>query len=187
MKSITDDTGTQGVSLSKELMEAAADTLKSNITTLAPKVLPWSEKLKFAANFAACKLSKTNYKPYTPNFQTAINHFCIHPGGKAVLDGIEKNLSLSNYHMEPSRMSLHRFGNQSSSSIWYVLAYMEAKHRVRKNDIVWQIALGSGIKCNSAIWKSLRCDQLGNGENPWLDCIDRYPVPLQKSPQAPKP
>jgi 3-ketoacyl-CoA synthase len=148
----------------------AGDALKSNITSLAPKILPLREKLRFVAR----KL--LNQKPYTPNFQTAIDHFCIHPGGKAVLDGIEKNLNLSTYHMEPARMCLHRFGNTSSSAVWYELAYMEAKRRVRKGDLVWQIALGSGIKCNSAVWKSLRSDQVGPSANPWLDCVHRYPV-----------
>ncbi|KAG0604235.1 hypothetical protein M758_10G155500 [Ceratodon purpureus] len=186
VKTFLDAAGFEGVSLSKTLMAAAGDALKSNITTLAPKILPISEKLKYATNLMSRKLLKA-HKPYTPNFQSSIDHFCIHPGGKAVLDGIEKNLRLSSHHMEPSRMSLHRFGNQSSSSIWYVLAYMEAKHRVRRGDLVWQIALGSGIKCNSAVWKSLRSDHIDESrcENPWLDCVDRYPVHLHGSAPTP--
>ncbi|KAG0611792.1 hypothetical protein M758_7G164800 [Ceratodon purpureus] len=187
VKSFQDAEGIIGVSLSRELMEMAGDALKSNITTLAPKILPITEKLKFATNFIARKFLHMKYKPYTPDFQTAIDHFCIHPGGKAVLDGIEKNLQLSSYHMEPARMSLYRFGNTSSSAIWYELAYMEAKNRVRKGDIVWQIALGSGIKCNSAIWKSLRDDQVGHSANPWLDCVHRYPVSLLPTPQSARP
>lgn len=177
VKNLQDPAGIIGVSLSKELVDAAAFALKSNITTLAPKILPLWEKLKFAANFIGRKLLHLQRKPYTPDLQTAIDHFCVHPGGKAVLDGIEKNLSLSKHHMEPSRMTLHRFGNTSSSSIWYVLAYIEAKNRVRKGDLVWQIALGSGIKCNSAIWKSLKSDHVTpKCENPWMDCVKTYPV-----------
>nr|GMD95184.1 3-ketoacyl-CoA synthase 20-like [Ipomoea batatas] len=83
-------------------------------------------------------------KPYIPDFKLAFDHFCIHAGGKAVLDAIEKNLELSEWHMEPSRMTLYRFGNISSSSLWYELAYTEAKGRIRKGDKTWQIAFGSG-------------------------------------------
>lgn len=186
VKNTEDADGIIGVSLSRELIHEAGNALKANITTLAPKILPLSEKLKFASNFVARKILKKSQKPYVPDFQKAINHFCIHPGGKAVLDGIEKNLQLSKQHMEPSRMTLHRFGNTSSSSIWYVLAYMEAKHRVRKNDLIWQIALGSGLKCNSAVWKSLRNDQFDASANPWADCVKNYPVSLTPSTSEPK-
>ena len=38
----------------------------------------------------------------------------------------------------------------------YVLANIETKGNVRRGDRVWQIAFGSGFKCNSAIWRALR-------------------------------
>jgi 3-ketoacyl-CoA synthase len=117
-------------------------------------------------------------KAYIPDFKTGVDHFCIHPGGKAVIDGMMEHLKLSEWHIEPSRMTLHRWGNTSCSSIWYVMAYMEAKNRVGKGHILWQLALGSGFKCNTAIWKSLRNNQNGPSPNPWLDCIDKYPQPV---------
>ena len=94
-----------------------------------------------------------------------------------MLDALQKGLSLSDYNMEPSRMTLHRFGNTSSSTVWYELAYLEAKGRIKKGNIVWQVAFGSGFKCNSAIWKTLRTVKMPT-KNPWLDCIDSYPVKI---------
>ncbi|CAN0884859.1 3-ketoacyl-CoA synthase 1 [Linum grandiflorum] len=121
---------------------------------------------------------KTNITTLGP-LVLAFEHFCIHAGGRAVLDELEKNLQLSEWHMEPSRMTLHRFGNTSSSSLWYELAYTEAKGRVGRGDRVWQIAFGSGFKCNSAVWKALRPISVQEMKgNPWVDSIDRYPVKL---------
>ncbi|TVU25324.1 hypothetical protein EJB05_27816, partial [Eragrostis curvula] len=178
-----DDAGYVGVALSKDLMAVAGDALKTNITTLGPLVLPISEQLLFLASLIAVKVLKLkNIKPYIPDFKTAFEHFCIHAGGRAVLDTIEKNLELSEWHMEPSRMTLYRWGNTSSSSLWYELAYTEAKGRVRRGDRAWQIAFGSGFKCNSAVWRALRTIDPAKekGGNPWMDEIHQFPVEVPK-------
>lgn len=170
-----DAVGKVGVSLSKNLMAIAGGALKTNITTLGPLVLPISEQLLFFATLVAKKLFNSKVKPYIPDFKLAFEHFCIHAGGRAVIDELEKNLQLLPIHVEASRMSLHRFGNTSSSSIWYELAYIEAKGRMRKGNRVWQIAFGSGFKCNSAVWQALQ-NVKPSTNGPWEDCIDRYPV-----------
>ncbi|XP_042480630.1 3-ketoacyl-CoA synthase 1 [Macadamia integrifolia] len=176
-----DEKGAVGVSLARELMAVAGDALKTNITTLGPLVLPLSEQFRFFVTLVRRKVMKAKVKPYIPDFKLAFEHFCIHAGGRAVLDELQKNLRLSEWHMEPSRMTLHRFGNTSSSSLWYELAYTEAKGRVARGDRIWQIAFGSGFKCNSSVWRALRTIPTGDCLatstcNPWADCIDRYPV-----------
>ncbi|KAJ8457964.1 hypothetical protein OPV22_030890 [Ensete ventricosum] len=175
-----DGNGKIGVSLSKDLMGVAGDALKTNITTLGPLVLPMSEQLIFLATLVAKKVLKMKIKPYIPDFKLAFEHFCIHAGGRAVLDELEKNLQLSEWHMEPSRMTLYRFGNTSSSSLWYELAYAEGKGRIKKRDRIWQIAFGSGFKCNSAVWRALKTVNPGKEKNPWMDEIDEFPVSVPK-------
>ncbi|WOG97821.1 hypothetical protein DCAR_0417162 [Daucus carota subsp. sativus] len=170
-----DDVGKTGVSLSKDLMAIAGGALKTNITTLGPLVLPISEQLLFFATLLVKKSFNPRVKPYIPDFKLAFDHFCIHAGGRAVIDELEKNLQLLPVHVEASRMALHRFGNTSSSSIWYELAYTEAKGRMHKGHRVWQIAFGSGFKCNSAVWQALRNVKVSSN-GPWEDCIDKYPV-----------
>ncbi|KAK8706637.1 hypothetical protein V6N13_050192 [Hibiscus sabdariffa] len=172
-----DEAGKTGVTLSKDLMAIAGGALKTNITTLGPLVLPISEQLLFFVTFVARRFN-ARIKPYIPDFKLAFDHFCIHAGGRAVIDELEKNLQLLPVHAEASRMTLHRFGNTSSSSIWYELAYTEAKGRMRKGDRVWQIAFGSGFKCNSAVWLALK-NVKPSGGNPWEGCIHRYPVKLK--------
>jgi 3-ketoacyl-CoA synthase len=112
---------------------------------------------------------------YIPDFKKAFDHFCIHAGGRAVIGAIKEFLKLKDRDVEASKMTLYRFGNTSSSSTWYSLSYLEAKGRVRQGDRVWQLAFGSGFKCNSAVWKcisKIKPDNL----NVWSDRIDQYPV-----------
>lgn len=186
-------------------MEIGGDALKTNITTLGPLVLPFSEQLLFFATLVwrhllgggggggsssssssninghregsgSQQASNSKINPYIPDYKLAFEHFCVHAASKNVLDELQRNLELSERNMEASRMTLHRFGNTSSSSIWYELAYLEAKERVRRGDRVWQLAFGSGFKCNSLVWRSMRRVKKPSRNNPWLDAIDRYPV-----------
>ncbi|KAK4855702.1 hypothetical protein QYF36_010003 [Acer negundo] len=66
------------------------------------------------------------------------------------------------------------------TSLWYELAYSEAKGRIRKADRTWQIAFGSGFKCNSAMWRALRTINPAQEKNPWTDEIDNFPVRVPK-------
>ncbi|KAF8723682.1 hypothetical protein HU200_021644 [Digitaria exilis] len=172
-----DDVGNVGINLSKDLMTIAGNALKANITAIGPLVLPASEQLMFAAAFIARKvLGGGRFRPYIPDFRTAFEHFCIHAGGRAVIDELQRSLGLSDEQVEASRMALHRFGNTSSSSLWYELAYIEAKGRMRRGDRVWMIGFGSGFKCNSAAWECIQ--PAANAEGPWATCIHRYPVDI---------
>lgn len=167
----------KGIRVSKDLMEVGGDALKTNITTLGPLVLPFSEQLQFFATLVWRHLfgsgggsnsSTTANKPYIPDYKLAFEHFCVHAASKAVLDELQRNLEFSDKNMEASRMTLYRFGNTSSSSIWYELAYLESKESVKKGDRVWQLAFGSGFKCNSAVWRSIRTVRKPSTNNPWL-------------------
>ena len=58
-----------------------------------------------------------------------------------MLDTMEKQLQLAPSVMEPSRAGLYRFGNVSSTSIWYVLAFIESHRSVARGDKV-RVGLG---------------------------------------------
>ncbi|CAI0559317.1 unnamed protein product [Linum tenue] len=111
-----DEQNIVGVSLSRDLTAVAGEVLKENITKLGPLVLPLSEKLQFLANLIARKVSAAGAKtavkkPYVPDFKLAFEHFCIHAGGRGVLDQLEESLNLTERLMEPSRMTLYRLIN----------------------------------------------------------------------------
>ncbi|CAK8536156.1 unnamed protein product [Lathyrus sativus] len=178
-----DEQGRLGFYLAKDLPKAATRAFVDNLRVLSPKILPARELLRFLFMSLIKKVSKLhvpksaagagatmNKSPL--NFKTGVDHFCLHTGGKAVIDGIGMSLDLSEYDLEPARMSLHRFGNTSASSLWYVLGYMEAKKRLKKGERVLMISLGAGFKCNSCLWEVMR--DVGD-RNVWDDCIDNYP------------
>ncbi|CAL5052296.1 unnamed protein product [Urochloa decumbens] len=169
-----DEEGNLGVNLSKDIIGVAGDALRSSIRSIAPLILPASQKLLFFLSCMARKVLGGKVQLYIPNFCTAVEHFCIHPGGPAVIDAVQNGLRLSENHAEPSRMTLHRFGNTSSSSLWYELAYIEAKGRMHKRDRVLMIAFGSGYKCNVAVWECIQ--PTDNADGPWEKCIHRYPM-----------
>ncbi|XP_028775486.1 3-ketoacyl-CoA synthase 7-like [Neltuma alba] len=175
-----DEAGHVGVSLSRALLKMAALALRTNITTLGPLVLPYSEQIQFAWSVIRRRIQwgDDNQKAaYVPNFKKSFAHFCIHAGGKGVIDAIEESLKLKKEDVEASRMTLYRFGNTSSSSLWYELCYLEAKGKVKKGDRVWQIAFGSGFKCNSAVWKCI-FDIDPTQKNAWSDMIHLYPIQI---------
>jgi 3-ketoacyl-CoA synthase len=97
-----DDQGIRGVALSKDLLKVAGDALKTNLTINGPSVLPWSEQIKFFINFLVRRMEATsgNKKKtpaYVPDFKKAFQHFCIHAGGRAIIDGMQENLKVTFY------------------------------------------------------------------------------------------
>nr|XP_043622882.1 3-ketoacyl-CoA synthase 11-like [Erigeron canadensis] len=179
-----DNAGIVGVTINSDLIVAAIATIKPNVTKVGYLVLPIKEKLFYVVTYITRKLIPS-INVYIPNYSTSIDHFLPHVGGKPVLDDLQKTLGFSDETMEASRMTLYRFGNTSSSSIWYELAYVEAKGRVKKGNRVWQMAFGSGFKCNSVIWHAMKTVDHDDELNPWTDEIDRFPVTLMDNNPLP--
>ncbi|KAI3465428.1 hypothetical protein Pfo_022091 [Paulownia fortunei] len=171
-----DDKGITGISLTKDLIRVAGVNLKQHIKILAPRVLPLSQLVHYAYSAAAAAVSHGEpSKPIVPDFTKAFQHMCIHTGGKAVIENVARVLKLSDEVTEPARMSLNRFGNTSSSLVFYELAYFEAKKRAKKGDNMWMLAFGTGFKVSSLVWEWLQ-DSTQELDNPWMDCIQDYPL-----------
>ncbi|EEF51488.1 3-ketoacyl-CoA synthase 6 [Ricinus communis] len=173
-----DSDGKLGVTLKGDLLQVAGETLRSNIKILGSKILPPSEKLRYGISIIRKRFIDKSGEIYVPDFKTVIDHFCLPTTGRPVVKEIAKGLKLGEREVEAAFMTLHRFGNQSSSSLWYELAYVEAKDRVKKGDKVWQIGLGSGPKGNSVVWECLRPIVGESKKGPWADCVNQYPVAI---------
>ena len=171
-----DQEGMVGVALTKDLVRVAGAALRNHIATLAPRVLPVSELLRYGLAMAKSLLLEGKIaKDKVPDFLKAFEHICLHPGGKAVVNAVGRLMKLPESAVEPARMTLHKFGNTSSSSVFYELGYFEVKKRIKKGDRVWMLSFGTGFKACSLVWRCLKEPQF-DPVNPWNACAFRYPV-----------
>lgn len=172
-----DDEGNSGVALSKDIVKVAGRAMRQNFVQLGPHVLPLREQAKVLCNQFVMRLvsqAKKRSWPfagrlsvpqgYTPNFSKGIDHFCIHAGGRAVIEGVQQNLNLSDRQIRPSVQTLHDWGNTSSSSIWYETDWIERFGDLHPGERILQISFGSGFKCNSAVWVALRVEKSKQGK-----------------------
>jgi predicted naringenin-chalcone synthase len=75
---------------------------------------------------------------------TDIDHWAVHPGGKAILDKIESALELGD-RLEASRFVLRQYGNMSSVTILFVLKEILRQRSSRLNESVVSMAFGPGL------------------------------------------
>lgn len=79
--------------------------------------------------------------------QERIAHWCIHPGGKKILEAIHKTLSLHNGELQASYDVLSNYGNMSSPTILFVLQKIAAKllHNAGAPEYIFGAAFGPGL------------------------------------------
>ncbi|KAL7719663.1 3-ketoacyl-CoA synthase [Entamoeba marina] len=141
-----------GVFIGKTLINYISALLIENTKLLFPQYLRGFEWLRYILGFPKIvKETNTVDLNIRENFQA----FCIHQGGRGVIDKIQTKFNLTDEDCFPSRSSLCRFGNTSSASVWYAFRFIERCDFLQKGDRMLQLAFGSGVKCTSAVWRKL--------------------------------
>ena len=82
-----------------------------------------------------------------------IKYWALHPGGRAILDSMQKGLDLSDEAMIPSRTVLKNYGNMSSSSILFVLKEILDNNKIAKGEYCCAVAFGPGLTMEVALLK----------------------------------
>lgn len=72
-----------------------------------------------------------------------ITHWCIHPGGRKILEAIEKSTGLEQSRLQESYHVLKHFGNMSSATVLFVLKNI--LHQKHENKKVFGAAFGPGL------------------------------------------
>jgi predicted naringenin-chalcone synthase len=83
-----------------------------------------------------------------------ISHWCVHPGGKKILEAIHKTLSFRNGELQASYDVLQQYGNMSSPTILFVLKKMMPAllhHTHNKKEHVFGAAFGPGLTMETFI------------------------------------
>lgn len=85
---------------------------------------------------------------------TSIKHFAIHPGGKKILEVIEKELGLTKHDNRHAYAVLNNYGNMSSPTVIFVLYYlMEALTKQEDGESILSFAFGPGLTLESILFK----------------------------------
>lgn len=82
-----------------------------------------------------------------------IQHWAIHPGGRTVLDAVEKSAALPPEALKVSRDVLRRFGNMSSATIMFVLQDMMEQDTA--DGLGCAMAFGPGLTVESMIFQKI--------------------------------
>jgi predicted naringenin-chalcone synthase len=84
-----------------------------------------------------------------------ITHWSIHPGGRKILEAIEKSASISKEKLDSSYQILNKYGNMSSPTILFVLKEILSSLQLVRDAKIFGAAFGPGLTMETFIVGSL--------------------------------
>lgn len=97
---------------------------------------------------------KSSIQPLLDSYRLSeddIDHWAVHPGGRAILDKIETSLSIQSSQLDSSRTILSDFGNMSSATVLFVLKHLLEKPAKDTSERVLAMAFGPGLTIESGL------------------------------------
>lgn len=80
-----------------------------------------------------------------------IDSWCIHPGGKKILESVHKSLGFTNGQLEPCYEVLREYGNMSSPTVLFVLKKILGNTGTAKRGKIFGAAFGPGLTMETFI------------------------------------
>jgi len=80
-----------------------------------------------------------------------ITHWCIHPGGKKILEAAHNSLGFTNGQLQHSYDVLRDYGNMSSATVLFVLKNIISCLDKRRNNRIFGAAFGPGLTMETFI------------------------------------
>jgi predicted naringenin-chalcone synthase len=83
--------------------------------------------------------------------RTGVDFWAVHPGGRAILETVERALALPRTALEPARAVLREYGNMSSPTLLFVLERILAQGRPGRGVA---LSFGPGLSLEGMRWRS---------------------------------
>jgi alkylresorcinol/alkylpyrone synthase len=80
-----------------------------------------------------------------------ITHWCIHPGGKKILEAVHNSLGFTNGQLQYSYDVLRDYGNMSSATVLFVLKNIMSSLDKEKDNKIFGAAFGPGLTMETFI------------------------------------
>jgi predicted naringenin-chalcone synthase len=84
-----------------------------------------------------------------------VDTWAVHPGGKSIIDQVQRTLGLSDDQVRTSRAVLRRYGNMSSATILFVLEEILKRPAGKERERVCAVAFGPGLTVEMATLEAI--------------------------------
>jgi predicted naringenin-chalcone synthase len=85
----------------------------------------------------------------------SVEYFAVHPGGKKILEAVEKSLQISSAQNRFAYDVLRNFGNMSSVTVLFVLhqIWQQARQASHQGASILSMSFGPGLTIESALMR----------------------------------
>ena len=80
-----------------------------------------------------------------------ITHWCIHPGGKKILEAVHNSLQFTNGQLQHCYDILNDYGNMSSPTVLFVLKRIQQALNNQQRNNIFGAAFGPGLTLESFV------------------------------------
>ena len=133
----------------------------STVTLHGKKDMAWelsSKGFLMTLSSYVSDLIEENFDELTRNALTAagigkddITHWCIHPGGKKILEAVHNSLQFTNGQLQPCYDVLKKYGNMSSPTVLFVLQEIMEALDAQTPAKIFGAAFGPGLTMETFI------------------------------------
>lgn len=149
---VIDKPGLKIVSANSILFENSADFMGWRIGNFGFEMMLSSELPKIILDTGVPNI--LNILKKSGVHKKEIKFWALHPGGRSILDALQKGLELSDEQLLPSREVLRNYGNMSSSTILFVLKEILYNRHLSKGDYCCAVAFGPGLTMEVVLFRA---------------------------------